>query len=82
MDSTKISVRLDAETEQRLRQEARSAGRNESEVVRDALAAYFARRRQGKDALTLAQQARVVGCAKGLPPDLSTNKGHFEGFGR
>jgi hypothetical protein len=82
MDSTKISVRLDGVTEQRLRQEARSAGKNESEIVRDALAAYFARRRQGKSALTLAQQAGVIGCAKGLPPDLSTNKEHFEGFGR
>lgn len=82
MDSTKISVRLDAETGQQLRQEARSAGKNESDVVRDALAAYFARRRRSKNALTLARQAGVVGCAKGLPADLSTNQGHFEGFGR
>jgi len=29
MDSTTISVRLDAETERRLREEARAAGKNE-----------------------------------------------------
>jgi len=82
MGSAKISVRLDAETERRLREEARAAGKNESEVVREALVAYFAERRQDKSALALAQQARIIGCAKGLPPDLSMNKEHFEGFGR
>jgi len=51
-------------------------------MVREALAAYFASRRQDKSALILARQAGVIGCAKGLPPDLSTNKDHFEGFGR
>ncbi|HLN33198.1 MAG TPA: ribbon-helix-helix protein, CopG family [Gemmataceae bacterium] len=82
MDNTKISVRLDAETERRLREAARAAGKNESEVVREALTAYFAGQRQDKSVLALAQQAGVIGCAKGLPPDLSTNKEHFEGFGR
>ncbi|SPE17882.1 putative Ribbon-helix-helix protein, copG family [Candidatus Sulfotelmatomonas gaucii] len=82
MDSTTISVRLDAETERRLREEARAAGKNESEVVREALTAYFAGRRQDRSVLALAQQAKVIGCAKGLPPDLSTNKKHVEGFGR
>ncbi len=82
MDSTKLSVRLDPETERRLRQEARDSGKNESEVVREALAAYFARRRKDKSALELAQLAGIIGCAKGLPPDLSTNKEHFEGFGQ
>jgi hypothetical protein len=82
MDTTKISVRLDAKTERQLREEALAAGKNESEVVREALAAYFANRAQDKTALVQAKQARVIGCAKGLPPDLSTNKEHFEGFGR
>jgi len=82
MESIRITVRLDAETERRLRKEARAAGKNESDVVREALAAYFAERQQEESALAVAQRAGVIGCAKGLPPDLSTNKAHFEGFGR
>ena len=37
MATVRISVRLDADTERRLRQEARAAGKNESDVVREAL---------------------------------------------
>jgi predicted transcriptional regulator len=82
MEGHRISVRLDADTERRLREEARAAGKNESDVVREALAAYFASRQKEASALEVAQRAGIIGCAKGLPPDLSTNREHFEGFGR
>ncbi|MCI0463885.1 MAG: ribbon-helix-helix domain-containing protein [Gemmataceae bacterium] len=82
MESIRISVRLDADTKRRLREEARAAGKHESEVVREVLAAYFAEQKREASALDRAQRAGIVGCAKGLPPDLSTNKDHFEGFGR
>jgi Arc/MetJ-type ribon-helix-helix transcriptional regulator len=82
MASVRISVRLDADTERQLREEARAAGKNQSEVVREALGAYFARCAQTESALEVAQRAGIIGCAKGLPADLSTNKRHFEGFGR
>jgi hypothetical protein len=79
---SRISVRLDADTQRRLREEALAAGKKESDVVREALAAYFSGRRRHASALEVAQQAGIIGCAKGLPPDLSTNRDHFEGFGR
>lgn len=79
---SRITVRLDSDTERRLRAEARAAGKNESDVVREALAAYFSGRQRRVSALEVAQRAGVIGCAKGLPPDLSTNRDHFEGFGR
>lgn len=82
MNPVRITVRLDRQLEQRLREEARAAGTNESEVVREALAAYFAARQQAETALDVARRAGIIGCAKELPPDLSTNKDHFEGFGR
>jgi predicted transcriptional regulator len=82
MEGNRISVRLDADTERRLREEARAAGKNESELVREALAAYFAGQQQEASALEVARRAGVIGSAKGLPPDLSTNKEHFEGFGQ
>jgi predicted transcriptional regulator len=82
MNDTRITIRLDQKTERRLRQEAAAAGKNESELVREALAAYFRHHRQPATALEVARRAGVIGCADGLPPDLSTNKNHFEGFGR
>lgn len=82
MSQTRITIRLDEQTERRLREEAIAAGKNESEVVRDALAAYFERSIRRASALEAAQRAGVVGCADGLPPDLSTNRDDFEGFGR
>jgi predicted transcriptional regulator len=82
MASGRISIRLDADTQRRLREEARAAGKNESEVVREALGVYFAGRAQEASALEVARRAGIIGCAKGLPADLSTNQSHFEGFGR
>ena len=82
MNDTRITIRLDQQTGRRLREAALAAGKNESELVREALAAYFTRSRPPASALEVARRAGVIGCADGLPPDLSTNKEHFEGFGR
>jgi hypothetical protein len=82
MASERISVRLDEATQRRLAAEARATGKNESDLVREALAAYFRRRPQPESCLELARRHRLIGCAKRLPPDLSTNRRHFEGFGR
>ena len=82
MNDARITIRLDRQTERRLREEAQAAGLNESELVREVLAAHFARSKRHASALEVAQRAGVIGCADGLPPDLSTNKNHFEGFAR
>jgi Arc/MetJ-type ribon-helix-helix transcriptional regulator len=80
--ASRISVRLDDDTRQRLDQEVRATGQNESEVVRAALADYFRKRPKRESCLELARRHRLIGCGKRLPPDLSTNRQHFEGFGR
>lgn len=82
MNNGRVTIRLDDQTERRLRQEALSSRRSESEIVRDALTAYFARVRRRVTALEVARRAGIIGCAEGLPPDLSTNKEYLEGFGR
>ncbi len=82
MNDARITIRLDQQTERRLREEALASGMNESELVREVLAAHFARSARQLTALEVARRAGVIGCADGLPPDLSTNKDHFEGFGR
>jgi hypothetical protein len=82
MNDARITIRLDQQTERRLREEALTSGKSESELVREALATYLARSPRAPTALEIARRAGVIGCADGLPPDLSTNKDHFEGFGR
>jgi hypothetical protein len=37
---------------------------------------------QEESALQIAQRAEIIGCAKGLPADLSANKDHFQEIGR
>lgn len=82
MNNGRITIRLDKQTERRLHEEARAAGKNESDIVREALTEHFARSKRPPTALEAARRAGIIGCADGLPPDLSTNKDHFEGFGR
>ena len=36
----------------------------------------------GKTCLDLARELGLIGIVKNAPPDLSTNKAHFEGFGQ
>ena len=79
---SRISVRLDGGTRRRLDEEARAAGKNESDVVREALDAYLRKRPRPESCLELARRNRLIGCARRFPPDLSTNRRHFEGFGR
>ncbi|MBV9123433.1 MAG: CopG family transcriptional regulator [Planctomycetes bacterium] len=78
----RISVRLDPETQQRLDEEIQATGKKESEVVREALVAYLRKRPKPESCLELARRHRLIGCGKRLPSDLSTNRRHFEGFGR
>jgi hypothetical protein len=79
---SRICVRLDGHTQQRLDEEVQASGRNESEIVREALARYFKGRSRRESCLELARRHRLIGCGTRLPADLSTNRDHFEGFGR
>jgi hypothetical protein len=55
--------------------------KSESIIVREALELYLASVPEEMSAYDLALQACVIGCAKALPRDLSTNPKHFQGFG-
>jgi predicted transcriptional regulator len=82
MASRRISVRIQPEVERRLRREAAVNGCSESVVVRAALEAYFQREGAPETAHDAARRAGVIGCIGEAPADLSTNRRHFEGFGR
>jgi Arc/MetJ-type ribon-helix-helix transcriptional regulator len=82
MSDRRISIRLDNRTRRWLQQETQATGKNASEVVREALAAYIQGRPPAETCLDLARRHRLLGSGKGLPADLSANREHFEGFGR
>jgi len=82
MDSQRITVRISDRLTARLRSHSRASGTSESELVREALENYLSRPTQNQSAYELAQEAGIIGAAKKAPRDLSTNRRHFEGFGK
>jgi predicted transcriptional regulator len=81
MLSRRYTVRIPRDLSQRLRVCAQSRGQSESEVIREALEHHLPRRRKSVSAYDVFKAAGLIGCAKGLPKDLSTNKKYFKGFG-
>ena len=77
----RISVRLTPKLTARLKREVSSLGKSESTVVREALERYFKRKTERESCYDAAVRLGIIGCAKGLPRDLSTNKKYFKGFG-
>ena len=82
MASQRISVRVPAKMVRRLKERSRATGARESDVVREALEEYLSKSANEKTAYERALEAGMIGCAKGLPKDLSTNKRYFKGFGK
>jgi hypothetical protein len=82
MSDARLSVRLDEQTQQRLKKETQATGKSESQLVREALASYFADRDREESCLDLARRCGLIGRGKSLPSDLSTNPVHFEDFGQ
>ena len=78
----RISVRVDERLKKELEAEAREKGVRPSEIVRQALEEHVRRRTPRESAYDLAKRLGIIGAAKGLPADLSTNPEHMEGFGR
>lgn len=79
--SQRITVRIPASLGKHLRRKARLGGRPESELVREAIEKYL-QQDSVESAYDIAKRLGIIGSAKGAPPDLSTNKKYFEGFGK
>lgn len=78
----RINVRVDERLKQQLEAEAREKGVRPSDVVRQALEEHIRQRIPSESAYDVARRLGIIGSAKGLPTDLSTNKKHMAGFGR
>ena len=82
MASRRITIRIPAELERELQQHANREGAAESEIVRDALQSYFQNKARERSAYEVAAELGLIGCAPGLPRDLSTNRKYFRGLGK
>lgn len=77
----RISVRVDDRLKLELEAEAREQGVRPSDIIRQVLERHVRERTPRLTAFQLAEKLGIIGCAKGLPPDLSTNPKYMEGFG-
>jgi hypothetical protein len=80
MDS--INIQVDPHLKYQLESEARERGVSPSKIVQEALKEHLRKRTPPLNCLELAERLGILGSAKGLPADLSTNPAHMEGFGR
>jgi predicted transcriptional regulator len=82
MATDRISVRISPQLRRGLQEHASQNGKRESDVVREALEAYFVDRGSSGTCFDLALKAGLIGAARNAPRDLSTARRHFRGFGR
>ena len=80
MKTYRLSARIDEATHKRLAERALLEVKDESELVREALQRYLDEKPDS--AYTALMRSGGIGVAAGLPSNLSTDKSHFEGFGR
>ncbi len=78
----RINVRVDPRLKHQLEAEAREKGVSPSDIIRQALQEHVQKQPPHESAYDLAKRLGILGSAKGLPADLSTNPAHMEGFGR
>jgi len=82
MATQRITIRVPEDLGERLRQTSRIKGRTTSELVRVALENYLSQKSKRGSAYEAAKAAGLIGCVHRGPKDLSTNRRHFEGFGK
>ena len=81
MSTQRISVRIPKKLSRRLHHQSKRRRQPASQIVREALERFL----PSKDEPTAYDRARelgLIGCAPGLPKDLSTNPRHMKGFGK
>jgi hypothetical protein len=82
MTSQRITVRVSPTLGARLREHSRAKGQTPSDLVRVALENFLAGERSPGSAYEVAKATGLIGSVRGGPKDLSTNRRHFEGFGK
>jgi len=78
----RLSIRLTRDIDAELRKRSAATGKSESLIVREALESHLAETAPQETAFELAKRLGIIGKAKHLPSDLSTNTAHMEGFAK
>jgi hypothetical protein len=78
----RINVRVESRLKQQLEAIARAKGVSPSQIVRQAIEEHLRQQEPGESCYDLAKRLGILGSAKGLPSDLSSNPKYMEGFGR
>jgi predicted DNA-binding protein len=81
MSSQRITIRISESLVKRLKKQAGIKSRSESALVREALESYLGETSTSSSAYDQAREVGLIGCVRGGPSDLSTNRKHFDGFG-
>lgn len=76
-----ISLKITDELDAKIAHASKELGTAKSDVIRDALEAYFAGRKNGEGITCLELAGDLVGSVSG-PTDLATNPKHMRGYGR
>ena len=82
MASQRITVRVSKTLGALLRDRSRATGQTPSDLVRVALESYLGQGSQPYSAYEAAEKTGLIGCVRHAAKDLSSNRRHFEGFGR
>lgn len=82
MATQRITVRVPKSLGALLRNRSRLKGQTPSDLVRTALEQYLGREGTTQSAYDAAEEAGLIGCLRRAPKDLSTNRKHFEDFGK
>lgn len=82
MSQQRLSIRLSGELHEKLDALIPILGKSESQIVREALEEFCSKRLSQPTCYEAAKRLGLIGCAEGLPADLSTNEEHMARFGR
>jgi predicted DNA-binding protein len=78
----RLSIRVTLDIDSKLRKRSAVTGKSESLIIREALETHLAGTAPQETALELAKRLGLIGKAKHLPSDLSTNPTHLEEFAK
>ena len=76
-----VSLKLPDDLHAKLAQISKARGAAKSDIIRDALEAYFANSKNGRKTSIAELAADLIGCFDG-PADLATNPKYMRGFGQ
>ncbi|WP_373480204.1 hypothetical protein [Geminocystis sp.] len=77
-----LNVSVNLLLEKQLKDAVKLTNKTEEDLIREALEIYLSQINKTKTCYDLALESGVIGIAKDLPSDLSTNQDYFQGFGQ